>query len=294
MKEGARIGKQYARRLIYVLAVVWLVVAVCIGLIAYWTPALQGGVCVLLFLLLCVGFAGSAVGVHWISRRYAAQMVERIDFAYQSEKAFISNASHELNNPLTAIQGECEITLMKERSVEEYQDALRRIAMENYRIIQLIKQLLFLARGDREQLQNAVDTFSLADYLMQFSSARITFSPDNFAYQVDANPDLLKIALQNILNNACKYSGDKPVEMRLRGSVLSIEDRGIGIPPEEIKRVTQPFYRASNAHAYAGRGIGLSLSLRILRKYGASVQITSRLGEGTTISIDFEGDDRTP
>ena len=47
---------------------------------------------------------------------------------------------------------------------------------------------------------------------------------------------------------------------------------------------------ASNAHAYAGRGIGLSLSLRILRKYGASVQITSRLGEGTTVAIDFDGD----
>lgn len=294
MKEGARIGKQYARRLIYVLAAVWVAMAICIGVLVCCTSALQGIVCVWLFLLLGVGFAGSAVGVRWISRRYAAQMVERIDFAYQSEKAFISNASHELNNPLTAIQGECEISLMKERTVEEYQDALRRIAMENHRIIQLIKQLLFLARSDREQLQNAVDTFSLADYLMQFSSARITFSPDNFAYQVDANPDLLKIALQNILNNACKYSGDKPVEMRLRGSVLSIEDQGIGIPPEEIKRVTQPFYRASNAHAYAGRGIGLSLSLRILRKYGASVQITSRLGEGTTISIDFEGDDRTP
>ena len=288
MKEGARIGEQYARRLIYGLAAVWLVVAICIGVLVCCTPALQGGVCVWLFLLLGVGFVGSAAGVRWISRRYAAQMVERIDFAYQSEKAFISNASHELNNPLTAIQGECEISLMKERTVEEYQNALRRIAMENHRIIQLIKQLLFLARGDREQLQKAVDTFSLADYLMQFTSARISFSPDNFAYQVDANPDLLKIALQNILNNACKYSGDKPVEMRLRGSVLTIEDQGIGIPLEEIKRVTQPFYRASNAQAYAGRGIGLSLSLRILRKYGASVQITSRLGEGTTVAIDFQ------
>ena len=290
MKEGERIGRQFARQLIYVLAGVWLVVAFLMGLLACWLPALHGGVSVLLLLLLGVGFVGSAVGVHWISRHYARQMVERIDFAYQSEKAFISNASHELNNPLTAIQGECEISLMKERSVEEYQDALRRIAMENHRIIQLIKQLLFLARGDREQLQNAVDTFCLADYLMQFTSARISFSPDNFAYQVKANPDLLKIALTNILNNACKYSGDQPVEMRLRGSVLSIEDRGIGIPTEEIKRVTQPFYRASNAHEYAGHGIGLSLSLRILRKYGATVQITSQVGEGTTLSIDFEGE----
>ena len=69
-----------------------------------------------------------------------------------------------------------------------------------------------------------------------------------------------------------------------------MEDQGIGIPPEEIQRVMQPFYRASNAHAYAGHGIGLSLSLRILRKYGASVQIFSRVGEGTSLAIDFEGE----
>ena len=82
-------------------------------------------------------------------------MVDRIDAAYQSEKAFISNASHELNNPLTAIQGECEISLLKERSPEEYQAALGRIATETSRIIQLIKHLLFLSHGDKEIQKNA-------------------------------------------------------------------------------------------------------------------------------------------
>lgn len=155
-------------------------------------------------------------------------MVDRIDAAYQSEKAFISNASHELNNPLTAIQGECEISLLKERSPEEYQAALRRIATETSRIIQLIKHLLFLSHGDKEIQKSAMETIFLADFLMQFSSARISFSPDNFSYMISANPYLLKIAIKNILSNACKYSDDKPVEMRLRGSVLTISDRGIG------------------------------------------------------------------
>ena len=94
MKEGARIGEQYARRLTYVIVAVWLVQVSGIGLLAYWVPALRGGICVCLLLLLCVGLIGSVAGVRWISRRYAAQMVERIDWAYQSEKAFISNASH--------------------------------------------------------------------------------------------------------------------------------------------------------------------------------------------------------
>ena len=97
----------------------------------------------------------------------------------------------------------------------------------------------------------------------------------------------MKIAIKNILSNACKYSDDKPVEMRLRGSVLTISDRGIGIPPEELKRIFQPFYRASNTREYAGHGVGLSLSLRILSTYGAKVNIISDLGVGTIVEIDF-------
>ena len=229
----------------------------------------------------------SSVLIYFVGRLYATRMVDRIDAAYQSEKAFISNPSHELNNPLTAIQGECEISLLKERSPEEYQAALRRIATETSRIIQLIKHLLFLSHGDKEIQKSAMETIFLADFLMQFSSARISFSPDNFSYMIRANPYLLKIAIKNILSNACKYSDDKPVEMRLRGSVLTISDRGIGIPPEELKRIFQPFYRASNTREYAGHGVGLSLSLRILSTYGAKVNIISDLGVGTIVEIDF-------
>ena len=98
-----------------------------------------------------------------------------------------------------------------------------------------------VARGDKEIQKSAMETIFLADFLMQFSSARISFSPDNFSYMISANPYLLKIAIKNILSNACKYSDDKSVEMRLRGSVLTISDRGIGIPPEELKRIFQPF-----------------------------------------------------
>ena len=74
--------------------------------------------------------------------------------------------------------------------------------------------------------------------------------------------------------------------MRLRGSVLTITDTGIGIPEEEIARVYQPFYRASNTREFAGHGIGLSLSMRILRSYGARITITSEVGKGTTVEME--------
>lgn len=229
----------------------------------------------------------SSVLIYFVGKLYAIRIVDRIDAAYQSEKSFISNASHELNNPLTAIQGECEISLLKVRSPEEYQSALKRIDSETKRVIQLIKHLLFLSHGDKEILKSAVEPIFLADFLMQFALGRVSFSPDNFAFTMNANPHLLKIAIGNIIGNACKYSGDKPVDMRLRAGELTIRDHGIGIPPEELERIYQPFYRGSNTREYAGHGIGLSLSLRILNTYGAKVRVTSELGEGTTVSIDF-------
>ena len=75
--------------------------------------------------------------------------------------------------------------------------------------------------------------------------------------------------------------------MRLKCSVLEIQDFGIGIPAEELKRVYQPFYRATNTREFAGHGIGLSLSLRILNSYGAKVDINSEVNKGTRVIIDF-------
>ena len=229
----------------------------------------------------------NAVLVYVVGKRFAAYMASRVENTYQNEKAFISNASHELNNPLTAIQGECEISLMKERTPGEYQSALTRILSETKRIIQLMQQLRFLSKGEEEILRSATQSVFLAEFLMQFSERRIQFSPDNFSLSLDVNPDLLKTALGNIINNALKYSGDKIVEIRLRGTVLEITDQGIGIPPEELKRITQPFYRASNTREYAGNGVGLSMSIRILSIYGAEVTISSLLNEGTKVRIDF-------
>lgn len=239
-------------------------------------------------LLLVALVVVSAFGVYWVGKRYAVRIIDRIDAAYHSEKTFIGNASHELNNPLTAIQGECEITLLKERTPLEYQLSLQRIASETKRIINLMKSLLFLSHGDDEIITSGIEPVFLAEFLMRFVKNRVTFSPDNFAFTLNVNPALLKIAIENIINNALKYSPeDKPVEMRLKGHVLEIRDYGIGIPEKDLEQIAQPFFRASNTRSYAGHGVGLSLSIRILNNYGAKIMITSAEGEGTHILIDF-------
>lgn len=285
MKTGDKIALYYTAMTIGAVA---LVATLSFVIVLVGNEYFQGTeVCSRIGWLLLGGLLINSVLIYFVGRLYTTRMVDRIDTAYQSEKAFISNASHELNNPLTAIQGECEISLLKERTPAEYQAALRRIASETKRIIQLMKNLLFLSHGDKEILLNARETIYLADFLMQLVGNRIKFTTDNFAFNLKANPHLLKMAISNILNNACKYSGDAPVEMRLYGSLLEITDTGIGIPSEEITHIYQPFYRASNTREYAGRGIGLSLSMRILSTYGATVNIASQEGKGTTVRIEF-------
>lgn len=234
-------------------------------------------------LFICV----SGIPVYFISKRYAKRISERIDHAYESEKAFIRNASHEVNNPLTAIQGECEISLMKERTPTEYQNALRRIASETKRMILLMKHLLFLAHGEKEMLNNNTEPIQLANLLMEYAQGRVHFSMDNFALTIEANPQLLRMALDNLIGNACKYS-EGLVYLDLRGTTLEIIDHGIGIPEKELENIYQPFYRASNTREFSGNGIGLSLAIRILNFYGAQVKIISKEKEGTRVSIDFQ------
>jgi signal transduction histidine kinase len=281
MGSGRKIARRYAWVTVGTVSAVSLLFYLAIVLLPGLKPLYRIG-------LLVASLAANGLLVYVVAKRYANEMTAWIESAYQSEKSFISNASHELNNPLTAIQGECEISLMKERSPAQYQASLHRIASEAQRIIQLMKHLMFLSKGEDEILRTASETVILAEFMMQFMEKRIQFAPDNFAFMFDMNPHLLKIALDNIIGNALKYSSDNMVDIRLRGSVLEIKDQGIGIPAEELSRVFQPFYRAANTRGYAGNGIGLSLSLRILSAYGAEVSISSVLNEGTKVRIDFQ------
>ena len=112
----------------------------------------------------------------------------------------------------------------------------------------------------------------------------------NKAATVKANPYLLKIALKNIIDNACKYS-EKEVDITLRQEdrhlVLEVKDQGIGIPPEEIEHIFQSFYRGINTHDYAGQGIGLSLTQKIISAYNARLEISSEIEKGTKVRVIF-------
>lgn len=220
-----------------------------------------------------------------VSRLYTQRHIDTLHEAYQRERQFIHHASHELNNPLTAIQGECEIALMKKRDAADYEDSLNRIEQEAQRMSQTIKQLLYLSMAMNEYDGESREMIIWKDFLNLFTGngrIRLNVSQGCDSCCIMANPYLLKMAVSNIVRNALKYSsGD--VDITLNDKSVVIKDKGIGIPKSDIPYITQPFYRAANTRSFQGNGIGMSLAVNILKLYGIMVKIESEENAGTTI-----------
>jgi len=229
------------------------------------------------------------------------QMLERLENSFEMQKDFISNASHELKNPLTAILGEAEIALRKKRSEEDYISTLSIIFTEAERLDTLTRNLLSLAQTDYtisnlphapilldKLLLELYSHFEKTDYKERLN---VQIAEDNHIYTINGNNNLLRIAINNLIDNALKFSYGKTVIIKLfnedKHIILTIKDQGIGIPINEQNNIFQPFYRASNTRSYKGSGVGLALSDKIIRLHGGSISLNSEPNEGTEVRVDF-------
>jgi len=106
---------------------------------------------------------------------------------------------------------------------------------------------------------------------------------------VFGNSDLLMIAITNIVSNACKYSPDHRAVLSFsieeKYFVIEISDKGEGIPPQELEKIFQPFYRVDSSRSSAGFGLGLSLAHRIIKLHKGEINVSSELGIGTTFTL---------
>jgi signal transduction histidine kinase len=229
-------------------------------------------------------------------------LLNRIEIAIETNKNFISNASHEFGTPLTAIIGEADVALMKERSSVEYQETLQKILIQSERLNKISQSLLFLAQlGYKENKLNytilrtdelIMHANEIMNQLIPKNNIKIDFDllPENpKKLKVLGNKELLILAITNILTNACKYSSNKPVVVSLAATdneiVIIFKDQGIGIPESELPFIFDPFYRASNTAAYDGYGIGLSLTQNIIKIHKGELSISSVLHKGVTIQV---------
>ena len=223
------------------------------------------------------------------------RMLDRLQGAFEAQKHFVRNASHEMKTPLTAIRGEIEVLLTKERSSEEYESTLKIIKKETERLQELIQQLLDLEKTDALSTISDPEQLMLGDLILetieQFPHHRIKldFGPDSSDYMIRGNRSLIQTAFTNLIDNALKYSQNKPITISFNKENYQLKvcviDHGIGIPEADIEQIFQPFFRAQNARAEKGHGIGLALVKKIIALHKGMIEYQSRPETGTKVSI---------
>jgi len=230
------------------------------------------------------------------------KMLARLETAFAMQKDFISNASHELRTPLTSINGQLEVLMLKDRSTGEYKTATTSVLDDIKSLIILLNRLLLMARTSSESETNSDKKTRIDELLWQIqeelkktkTGTHIDISldeslSDSEQMVVAGDEYLLKTALSNLIENACKYSEDKSAYVTLRQHEkwieIVIKDQGIGIPEGELEKVFEPFFRGSNAKSIQGTGIGLPLVNQIIKKHHGTLDITSVLNKGTTVLV---------
>lgn len=231
------------------------------------------------------------------------QMLVRLEQAFKTQKNFIANASHELRTPLTAITGQLEVLLMKERNSQEYKIAAQSILEDIKNLNSISNRLLLLAQTSNAEREKTFTRLRVDELLWQVREELIKHNP-NYTIEISLTPDLddtdltvlgdehlLKTALSNIVENACKYSENHQAQIavKIEHGILQITfiDQGIGIPEEDMNIIMEPFQRGKNAHKAKGHGIGLSLVDAILKMHKATIRINSRVNEGTQFIVKF-------
>lgn len=231
-------------------------------------------------------------------------MLDRLETTFDLQGSFINNASHELKNPLAAILGETELILNRQRTVSEYQSSIRNIEKEAHRLDLLINNLLELAQAGQENNGLLIEPIRL-DELVFLSKEKIDrINPKNnlvldlsklpenaHSLIIYGNLSLLLVAMINIIDNACKFSENKEVVVRIFSNdeviEISVIDQGIGIPKEDLRKVFEPLFRSENARGTKGFGVGLSLAHKIIKMHKGVMKIESEYTKGTTVKVSF-------
>ena len=223
-------------------------------------------------------------------------LLDRLHVALERQKQFTGQASHQLRTPLAALIAAIEVARRRPRTVEEHERVLDRLHDDAVRLWRVVEALLFLARAEAEAGLPDLERLDLAAWAAEQlrawngheRAADLRFEgSDKDPLWTQAHRPLLGQLLDNLIENACKYSGpDTPIIVRVWREpdvvALAVEDRGCGISPEDLPHVFEPFYRADSARqlGHAGVGLGLAVARRIATTHGGTITANSTPGSG--------------
>jgi two-component system heavy metal sensor histidine kinase CusS len=216
------------------------------------------------------------------------EMLSRLDKLIATERRFASHAAHELRSPLTALRGEIELALRRERSAADYEATLRGALEDTNRLIDLAEDLLVVARtqsrGTDESDHETVTVAELVADAVAASSGRTASKAGVAVDCADAavrgsNVALVRM-LRNLIDNALVHGANEGgVRITARAEDdrvrISVEDDGPGVPAEDRDRIFEPFHRGERSREDTGAGLGLGIAREVARRHGGDVFIDS-------------------
>ncbi|GHU59444.1 hypothetical protein FACS189411_16270 [Bacteroidia bacterium] len=230
------------------------------------------------------------------------ELLAKISETMLIQKNFANYVSHEFKTPLTSIIGNLEVFSIKDRSPEEYRQLSDQLITQVLQLEEILNTLMVISdlRKDTVTIEETRIDELLWEIIGKVTDlhshakvhTQIDIEPeDESLLYVSHEPTQLLMTLFNLIENAVKYSQGKPVDIHIfkqdASLCLTIADKGIGICPEDLTHISKPFYRADNTNQIQGSGIGLSIALRILTKNKIQYRITSKVNQGTTVSLKF-------
>ncbi|SFS34148.1 sensor histidine kinase [Sphingobacterium wenxiniae] len=223
--------------------------------------------------------------------------VKRIADTFHVQKNFIDYVSHELRTPITALLGTLEVTKNKSRTEKEYRDVIEQLQQYTTDLQETLDKMMLLSGAKTNFEFNALRidevVWQLIENMVLYHQAHLDVDiqvQDTNVLTVKGNDKLLELAIGNILENAIKYSDNQTVRVVLQQEkgclLISVMDKGIGIPQNDLANVRQNFYRAANTKGFQGKGVGLSIANVIFTLHGVEMKITST-DKGTTVCLYF-------
>ena len=232
-----------------------------------------------------------------------SDQIAALELVAEQKQQLVDNLSHEMRTPLTSIHGYAEYLLSAPTTEEERIDALMCIMSESERLGKLSQSLLDISYVKNTSLtEGAVRLAQIFEsiesrFTLQAKGIGCELKLGQTDISVSGDATLIELLLSNLCDNAikaCRQSETKSVELwaqRLEGDRvrISVKDTGRGMSGEELRYVTEPFYRTDKARSRAdgGAGLGLALCKRISEAHGSSLEISSELGRGTTVSVEL-------
>jgi signal transduction histidine kinase len=234
----------------------------------------------------------------------------QLEMASQHKSQFVASMSHELRTPLNAIIGLTEMMVSNAPrfGTEKAQEPLRRVHRAGTHLLGLINQVLDLSKIEAGKLELSPETVNLAPLLEdvigtarqlaeQNKNRLVVESPENLG-TLTVDPMRLRQILLNLLSNACKFTKQGEVKLRVKRVVdgrnwieIAVADTGIGMTPEQQAKLFEEFTQAdsSTARQYGGTGLGLAITRKLARMMGGDVTVASEAGKGSVFTARLPG-----